>query len=176
MVGIGKRIPVQLFEAIFLFLLCGWLVIRYCEGRRCGMPLYMMLYGTWRFFAEYLRDDYRGNSLVSFLTPSQLISLVLAVAGLILLIVEATAERAARLRAERGEAFRAELLAARATAMPDAGAEEQAKQSRRQLRSRLWSRRWTARRLLSRRLPHRPGKPPLYLPSRKVRRPRLRSA
>lgn len=126
MVGIGKRIPVQLFEAIFLFLLCGWLVIRYCEGRQCGMPLYMMLYGTWRFFAEYLRDDYRGNSLVSFLTPSQLISLVLAVAGLILLIVEATAERAARLRAERGEAFRAELLAARATAMPDAGAEEQA--------------------------------------------------
>ena len=78
MVGIGKRIPVQLFEAIFLFLLCGWLVIRYCEGRRCGMPLYMMLYGTWRFFAEYLRDDYRGNSLVSFLTPSQLISLVRA--------------------------------------------------------------------------------------------------
>lgn len=94
MVGIGKRIPVQLFEAIFLFLLCGWLVIRYCEGRQCGMPLYMMLYGTWRFFAEYLRDDYRGNSLVSFLTPSQLISLVLAVAGLILLIVEATAEPA----------------------------------------------------------------------------------
>ena len=69
MVGIGKRIPVQLFEAIFLFLLCGWLVIRYCEGRQCGMPLYMMLYGTWRFFAEYLRDDYRGNSLISFRRP-----------------------------------------------------------------------------------------------------------
>ncbi len=111
MVGIGKRIPVQLFEAIFLFLLCGWLVIRYCEGRRCGMPLYMMLYGTWRFFAENLRDDYRGNSLVTGLTPSQLISLILVGSGLLLLILEATVERAARLRAEREAAFRAELLA-----------------------------------------------------------------
>ncbi len=113
MVGVGKRIPVQLFEAIYLFLLCGWLTIRYVEGKRCGMPLYMMLYGTWRYFAEYLRDDYRGNSLVSWLTPSQLISVILAVSGLLLLILEATVERSSRLRAAREESLRAELLAVR---------------------------------------------------------------
>lgn len=94
----GKCIPVQLYEAIFLFLLCGYLVSRFLRGKRCCMPLYMILYSVWRFFIEYLRDDYRGASPVSFLTPSQFISIILFFGGLILLILEATLRQTACLR------------------------------------------------------------------------------
>lgn len=94
----GKCIPVQLYEAIFLFLLCGYLVSRFLRGKRCCMPLYMIAYSVWRFFIEYLRDDYRGASPVSFLTPSQFISIILFIGGLILLIVEATLRQTAGLR------------------------------------------------------------------------------
>lgn len=94
----GKCIPVQLYEAIFLFLLCACLVVRFLRGKRCCMPLYMIAYSVWRFFIEYLRDDYRGASPVSFLTPSQFISVILLFGGLILLIVEATLRQTAGLR------------------------------------------------------------------------------
>ncbi len=93
-----RYVPVQLYEAIFLFLLCACLVARFLRGKRCCMPLYMIAYGIWRFFIEYLRDDYRGASPVSFLTPSQFISIILLFGGLILLIVEATLRQIARLR------------------------------------------------------------------------------
>lgn len=93
-----RYVPVQLYEAIFLSLLCACLVARFLRGKRCCMPLYMIAYGIWRFFIEYLRDDYRGASPVSFLTPSQFISIILLIGGLILLIVEATLRQTARLR------------------------------------------------------------------------------
>lgn len=112
MVGVGKRIPVQLYEAIFLFILCVLLVILYLRGNNFGMPLYMMLYGAWRFGIEYLRDDYRGNTVVSFLTPSQFIAIILFISGLLVLIIEATVLRSARLRREDMQAFREQLLAA----------------------------------------------------------------
>lgn len=99
-----RYVPVQLYEAIFLFLLCAYLVSRFLRGKRCCMPLYMIFYSVWRFFIEYLRDDYRGASPVSFLTPSQFISVILLVCGIILLIVEATLRQAARLRQDAGTA------------------------------------------------------------------------
>lgn len=78
MVHLGhKVIPVQLYEAIFLFLLSALLIYRYLKGKTYNMATYMLVYGLWRFFVEYLRDDERGNTIVSFLTPSQLISVVL---------------------------------------------------------------------------------------------------
>lgn len=94
----ARYVPVQLYEAIFLFLLCACLVVRFLCGKRCCMPLYMIAYSIWRFFIEYLRDDYRGASPVSFLTPSQFISVILLFGGLILLVVEATLRQTARLR------------------------------------------------------------------------------
>ena len=39
------------------------------------------MYGVWRFFIEYARGDYRGETFVSFLTPSQLIAVLLIVIG-----------------------------------------------------------------------------------------------
>lgn len=112
MVGVGKRIPVQLYEAVFLFLLCVLLVCLYLRGNNSGMALYMMLYGAWRFGIEYLRDDYRGNTVVSFLTPSQFIAVILFLSGLLVLIIESNVLRASRLRREEMQAFREQLLAA----------------------------------------------------------------
>ena len=40
-----------------------------------------MAYGVWRFFIEYLRDDYRGTTLVSALTPSQLTAVIMVASG-----------------------------------------------------------------------------------------------
>jgi prolipoprotein diacylglyceryltransferase len=39
------------------------------------------VYGVWRFVIENLRADYRGNTFVEWLTPSQLTALVLIVVG-----------------------------------------------------------------------------------------------
>lgn len=73
----AKVVPVQLFEALFLFALCG--VLAYLAKRKVPgtMAIYMIAYGIWRFFAEYLRTDDRGSTIVDFLTPSQLVSVLL---------------------------------------------------------------------------------------------------
>ena len=83
-----KVVPIQLFEAIFLFLLAGalaWIIIK---KKRGNLGFYMVVYGLWRFFIEYLRDDYRGTTVVRFLTPSQLTSVLLIVGGIVYLICE----------------------------------------------------------------------------------------
>lgn len=72
-------VPVQLFEAIFLFTLCAILAILASKKIPGTMAIYMSVYGIWRIFAEMLRDDYRGSTFVDFLTPSQLTSIILLV-------------------------------------------------------------------------------------------------
>ena len=37
----------------------------------------MILYGAWRFTIEFFRADDRGSTIVSFLTPSQLIAVLM---------------------------------------------------------------------------------------------------
>ncbi|MBE6652238.1 MAG: prolipoprotein diacylglyceryl transferase [Ruminococcaceae bacterium] len=94
MVGMDhKVIPVQLFEALFLFALSAVLLILYRKGKRYEMPIYMITYACWRFVAEILRGDYRGATVVDFLTPSQLISVLLLAGGLVLLAVELYLDR-----------------------------------------------------------------------------------
>lgn len=71
--------PTQLFEAIFLFVIFGitsYLLIK--KRFRYSMPVYLASYGIWRFFIEFLRDDYRG-SFLGVLTPSQTQSIFLVV-------------------------------------------------------------------------------------------------
>ncbi len=82
-----KVVPVQLFEAIFLALLCAAVCLRIKREKRLNLPIYMIAYGFWRFFAEYLRADDRGGTIVSFFTPSQLTSLVLIVGGVAALLI-----------------------------------------------------------------------------------------
>lgn len=89
MVGLGyKVVPVQLFEALFLFGLSAVLLILFKKGKKYQMPIYMMTYACWRFVAELMRNDYRGATIVDFLTPSQFISVLLLAGGLILLGIE----------------------------------------------------------------------------------------
>ena len=83
----SKVVPVQLFEAIILFAIAAFCAYRLWKGKRDNLPLYMIVYGVWRFVIEYARDDYRGTTLISFLTPSQLTALIMIIGGVALLIL-----------------------------------------------------------------------------------------
>ena len=89
MVSMGKKVvPVQLFEALFLFALGAVLIWMFVKNKRYVLPTYLFSYGIWRFFIEYLRDDERGQTIVKFLSPSQLTSLLLMTAAIIILSIE----------------------------------------------------------------------------------------
>ena len=83
-----KVIPVQLFEALYLFALSGIFLFLFKRGKKYLMPGYMIAYALWRFVAETMRDDYRGQTVVDFLTPSQFISVLLLAGGFLLLGIE----------------------------------------------------------------------------------------
>jgi phosphatidylglycerol:prolipoprotein diacylglycerol transferase len=72
-------VPVQLFESMFLFGLCVILAVLASKKIPGTMAIYMSTYGVWRVFAETLRDDYRGSTIIESLTPSQLTSIILIV-------------------------------------------------------------------------------------------------
>ncbi|MBR5880215.1 MAG: prolipoprotein diacylglyceryl transferase [Clostridia bacterium] len=74
-------VPVQLYEAIFLFALAAVLLWRVIKDKHYNLPTYTVAYGVWRFFAEYLRADSRGQGIVPFLSPSQQTALLLIAVG-----------------------------------------------------------------------------------------------
>ncbi len=82
-----KVIPTQLIEAVFNILLCAALLIYAKKSRRRGSHtgLYMVCYGVFRFFLEFLRDDeIRGAFL--FFSTSQWISIAVIIpVGIMLL-------------------------------------------------------------------------------------------
>lgn len=83
--GGEKVVPVQLLEAAFLFVLAAvllWLAFTKQEEKRVPLlPTYLTAYGVWRFFIEYARGDERGQTIVSFLSPSQLVAIVCVAVG-----------------------------------------------------------------------------------------------
>ncbi len=83
----AKVIPTQLIEAVFLAALSAFLILRVLRGRRDGFPIYLVAYGFFRFFLEFLRGDYRGASPVAFLTPSQFTALILTAVGMLFLLL-----------------------------------------------------------------------------------------
>lgn len=92
-----NRIPAQLFEALFLFALFAVLMYLVIGRDDRHIPqIYLIAYGVWRFFIEFFRDDPRGSVGISFLTPSQLLSLLMIVAGVVLLIVYHAVRRRTR--------------------------------------------------------------------------------
>ena len=94
MVNLGyKVVPVQLFEAIYLIGLSVVFLLLFKRGKKYLMPAYMMAYALWRFVAEILRNDYRGETVVDFLTPSQFVSVLLLAGGLLLLGIELFVDR-----------------------------------------------------------------------------------
>ena len=87
----GTYVPVQLFESAFLFVLGGVLWRLFGKktdgGRLPLMPVYCLAYGVWRFFIEYARADERGATVVSFLSPSQLVAILLIVFGIVYFVL-----------------------------------------------------------------------------------------
>ena len=85
----AKVVPIQLFEALFLFALSAalcWLFFvkfgKENKGRFPLMPIYAVAYGVWRFFIEFARSDERGETIIPALSPSQLIAIIMIVAGI----------------------------------------------------------------------------------------------
>ena len=88
-----KAIPIQLFESMFLFALFGLFCYRILKRKTCNLPLYMILYGVWRFSVEFLRGDDRGATIVSFLTPSQFIAILMVLGSVALFFGERYLEK-----------------------------------------------------------------------------------
>ena len=77
-----KLIPTQLLESLFLFILFGALMFI----NKYNLGLYMISYGIFRFFIEYLRVDNRGSVLLG-ISPSQLISIIIVILGIVCLVL-----------------------------------------------------------------------------------------
>lgn len=86
-IAAGWKYPTQLYEAIFLFITFGILAyLTVFKKYKYSMNLYLILYGIFRFFNEYLRGDSRG-SLIPGLTPSQFWSIIMVIVGLLFYII-----------------------------------------------------------------------------------------
>jgi phosphatidylglycerol:prolipoprotein diacylglycerol transferase len=72
--------PTQLYEACLLALL--FVVIMKIKFH-FRISVYLIGYGILRFFIEFFRADDRGQVLISFLTPSQLLSFLFILIGII---------------------------------------------------------------------------------------------
>lgn len=93
--GYGKYVPVQLFESVFLAALFAFMLLRTLSKKGYGLSVYLIGYSVWRFFAEYLRADYRGTTFIDWLTPSQFIAVCLAIVGIALIFPERYARKTA---------------------------------------------------------------------------------
>ena len=74
-------VPLQLYEAIFLFILSGVMIYIYLkrtgEKRLPLLPMYAIGYGVWRFCLEFARGDDRGATIIPFLSPSQFVAIIM---------------------------------------------------------------------------------------------------
>lgn len=80
--GMENILPTQLYEAIFLLGL--FFILLFLVKKNRG-AWYLIGYNVFRFFLEYLRGDSRGASPFGFLSPSQFMSIILFLFGLVLL-------------------------------------------------------------------------------------------
>lgn len=78
-------LPTQLMEAVFELLLFLLMLLLYRKLKRHFLETYCIGYGLFRFSLEFLRGDDRGATGV-LVTPSQLMSVVLILAGVLLLL------------------------------------------------------------------------------------------
>ena len=79
------RYPTNLFEALFLFALCGLLLFLFMKKHfKYGFIVYLPVYGIWRFLIEYVRDDDRGQIFkgVDWLTPSQFFAIIMVIGAI----------------------------------------------------------------------------------------------
>lgn len=77
-----KLLPTQLIEVAFLLFLFSILML--IKSKQ--FPVYLISYGVYRFFAEYLRYDNRGATSFG-ISPSQLMSIILIISGISVFII-----------------------------------------------------------------------------------------
>ena len=83
----AKTVPIQMYEAIFLFILsAAMIVLLFVFKFKYNMSLYLVSYGIWRFVIEYFRADYRGN-FIPGLSPSQFWSIVMVILGIAIFFI-----------------------------------------------------------------------------------------
>ena len=80
-------LPTQLIEAVFELLLFVAMLLLYRRLSRYFLSVYCLGYGTFRFIIEFWRGDDRGATGF-FLTPSQLLGVVLVIVGILLLLYQ----------------------------------------------------------------------------------------
>ncbi|MCR5185470.1 MAG: prolipoprotein diacylglyceryl transferase [Bacilli bacterium] len=80
-----KVLPTQLFEAIFELLLFVVMVIMYQKWKKNYLTIYLIAYGVFRFNLEFFRGDDRGMTGI-FLSPSQLMSIIIIITGILLIV------------------------------------------------------------------------------------------
>lgn len=81
----GLRYPTNLFEAIFLFLLCGIMIFLLVKKHfKYTFLIYLPAYGIWRYLIEFVRDDERGQIFkgVDWLSPSQFFALIMVIGSI----------------------------------------------------------------------------------------------
>ncbi len=81
-----KFVPIQLYEAIFLFALAGALFFLLARAKKFthAMSIYLIAYAVWRFIIEFFRADDRGETFIKNITPSQLTAIILVFASVFL--------------------------------------------------------------------------------------------
>ena len=84
----AKLVPTQLFEAVFLALLFFYIVLRVKDKQTYCLQIYMCVYGVWRFIIEYMRNDYRGTTVIESVTPSQFIAILMVLGGAALMYLQ----------------------------------------------------------------------------------------
>lgn len=77
--------PTQLFEAGFLFIL---FFVLFFVIKKHQLRYYLLSYGTFRFILEFFRGDSRGNTIFGFLSPSQFLSIIMIIIGVLLIFFE----------------------------------------------------------------------------------------
>ena len=81
-----KTVPIQLWEAMFLFILAAIMMVLLSLKQKDNMAIYLVSYGIWRFVIEYFRADYRGD-FIPGLSPSQFWSIIMVLAGIAIFFV-----------------------------------------------------------------------------------------
>lgn len=100
-----KVVPTQLYEALFEFALFLTMVIGRKKWKKYNIEIYCIAYGVFRFIMEFFRGDDRGGTGF-FLTPSQLMCILLWIAATLLIlyrrgvIFKGMAEKCEKWRAE----------------------------------------------------------------------------
>ena len=83
----AKTVPIQLFEAAFLFVLSAAMIILLFKFNfKYNMSLYLVGYGIWRFVIEFFRADYRGD-FIPGLSPSQFWSILMVLGGVAIFFI-----------------------------------------------------------------------------------------